>query len=64
MKRLNIRKAIKHPGALRKTLGIKKGHTIPLDTLRDLAHSQNKKTAQRARFALTLRKINARHKKK
>lgn len=64
MKRLNIRKAIKHPGALRKTAGVKNGHTIPLATLRELSHSQNKKTAQRARFALTLRKIDARRKHK
>ena len=28
-KKLNIKKAIKKPGALRKSLGIKKGKTIP-----------------------------------
>lgn len=64
-KTLNISKAIKKPGALRKTAGVKKGHKIPLTKLKELSHSKNKKTAQRARFALNvLRPINERHKKK
>lgn len=51
-----IQKAIKKPGALRKSLGIKKGKTIPVKKLRQLAKGSSK-TARRARLALTLRKL-------
>ena len=34
---LNIKKAIKKPGALRKSLGIKKGKTIPASKLKAAA---------------------------
>jgi hypothetical protein len=52
-----IEKAIKKPGALRKTLGVKEGETIPVSKLKAAAKKPGK-TGQRARFALTLRKMN------
>ena len=52
-----IQKAIKKPGALRKTLGVKEGETIPVSKLKAAAKKSGK-TGQRARFALTLRKLN------
>ena len=53
-KRLNIKKAIKKPGSLRKALGIKKGQKIPVKTLNKAAKAPGK-LGQRARFAKTLR---------
>lgn len=47
--------AIKHPGALRETLGIKKGHDIPEKKLEKAAHSKNPLTKKRAIFAETLK---------
>jgi hypothetical protein len=55
-KKLNIKKAIKKPGALRKSLGIKKGKTIPASKLKKAAKSKGK-LGQRARFAMTLKKL-------
>lgn len=52
--RLNIKKAIKKPGALRKSLGIKKGKTIPAKKLANAAKKKGK-LGQRARFAETLK---------
>ncbi len=52
-----IQKAIKKPGALRRTLGVKEGETIPVSVLKAAAKKSGK-TGQRARFALTLRKLN------
>jgi len=49
-----IQSAIKKPGALRRTLGIKKGAKIPVLRLRSAA-KQKGKTGQRARLALKLR---------
>jgi hypothetical protein len=49
-----IQGAIKHPGALRKTLGVKKGSKIPIGKLRSASHKPGK-TGQRARLALKLR---------
>jgi len=49
-----IQSAIKKPGALRRTLGIKKGAKIPVSRLRSAA-KQKGKTGQRARLALKLR---------
>lgn len=57
-----IQKAIKKPGALRKQLGIKKGETIPLSELKEAAKKPGK-LGQRARFALTLRKLSKKRKK-
>lgn len=55
-KKLNIKKAIKKPGALRESLGIKKGKTIPAKTLAKAAKAKGK-LGQRARFAQTLKKL-------
>ena len=55
-KKLNIKKAIKKPGALRKSLGIKKGKTIPASVLNRVAKAPGK-LGQRARFAKTLKKL-------
>ena len=49
--------AIKHPGALRKTLGAKEGKPIPAAKLHKAAEG-NSTTAHRARLALTLRKMH------
>lgn len=49
--------AIKKPGALRKTLGVKKGEKIPLSKLKKAEHSKNPKTRKRAELAETLRKL-------
>ncbi len=53
-----IKTAIKHPGALRKTLHVKKGEKIPESKLLKAEHSSNPKTAKRARLAMTLKKLN------
>lgn len=55
-KKLNISKAIKKPGALRASLGVKKGNTIPAKALNKAAKASGK-LGQRARFAQTLAKI-------
>jgi hypothetical protein len=49
--------AIKKPGSLRKTLGVKKGETIPAKKLAAATHSKNPTTARRARLAETLGKL-------
>lgn len=53
-----IQGAIKKPGALRKSLGVKKGEKIPEAKLKKAENSKNPKTAKRARLAETLKKIN------
>ena len=52
-----IQKAIKKPGALRKSLGIKKGEKIPASKLKAAAKTKGK-LGQRARLAMTLKKLN------
>jgi hypothetical protein len=47
--------AIKKPGALRKTLGVKKGERIPEKKLKAAEKSKNPTTARRARLAETLK---------
>ena len=49
--------AIKHPGALRKELGTKKGKTIPSGKLAKAAKAPGT-LGRRARLAETLRKLN------
>lgn len=49
-----IEAAIKKPGSLRSQLGIKKGETIPAETLDKAANAPGKK-GQRARLAKTLK---------
>ena len=51
-----IQKAIQHPGALRKSMGVKKGETIPAGKLAKAAAKKGV-TGKRARLAQTLRKI-------
>jgi len=58
-----IQKAIKKPGALRKSLRAKKGKKIPLPKLKAAAKKKGK-LGKRARLALTLRKLSKRKKKK
>lgn len=53
-----IQGAIKHPGALRKTLHVKKGEKIPESKLKKAEHSKNPKTAKRAHLAETLKKMH------
>jgi len=51
-----IQKAIKKPGALRKSLGVKSGETIPAKKLAAAAKKPGK-LGQRARLAKTLKKL-------
>lgn len=53
-----IKEAIKKPGALRKSLHVKKGEKIPEAKLKKAEKSKNPKTRKRAVLAETLRKIN------
>lgn len=50
-----IQKAVKKPGALRKSLGVKAGEKIPVKKLDKAAHSKNPTTRRRAALAKTLR---------
>ena len=52
-----IQGAIKKPGSLRKTLGVKAGEKIPAKKLERATHSKNPTTARRARLAETLKKF-------
>jgi hypothetical protein len=58
-KKLDIKKAIKKPGALRASLGIEKGKKIPANVLEKAAKAPGK-LGQRARFAQTLKKMKRR----
>jgi hypothetical protein len=51
-----IQEAIKKPGALRKSLGVKAGKTIPAKALAKAAKAPGK-LGQRARLAETLKKM-------
>lgn len=53
-----IEDAIKNPGALRKAAGVKDGDKISESRLRELAKGRDT-VGQRARLALTLRKITS-----
>ena len=52
-----IQDAVEKPGALRKSLGVKKGETIPAGKLKSAAKSSNAVTAKRANLAMTLKKL-------
>jgi len=52
-----IQKAIKHPGALHRDLGVPQGQKIPAKKLTAAAEKPGK-TGQRARLAQTLRKMH------
>ena len=58
MARKWIQKAIKHPGALHKDLGVPEGEKIPKGKIKAAEHSKNKKVARRARLADTLSKLH------
>lgn len=49
-----IKGAIKHPGALHRSLGVPMGEKIPEKKIEKAAHSKNRKLAARARLAETL----------
>ncbi len=49
-----IQGAIKHPGALHKSLGVPKGEKIPEAKLEKAEHSDNPKLRKRAQLAETL----------
>ncbi len=51
-----IQKAIRHPGALRKSLKVKRGQKIPVSKLQNAA-KKGGKLGRRARLALTLRRL-------
>lgn len=53
-----IQKAIKKPGSLRKSLGVKKGEKIPESKLKKAEHSKNQKTRKRAVLAETLKNMH------
>ena len=50
--------AIKHPGALHKTLGVPAGKKIPASKLAEAARSSNPTTRRRAALAKTLSKFH------
>ena len=56
-----IKGAIKHPGALHRELGVPQGQKIPPGKIQAAA-KKGGKLGERARFALTLHKINSSHK--
>jgi hypothetical protein len=58
-----IQKAIKHPGALHKQLGVPEGKKIPVKKLAKAAKAGGK-LGQRARLAETLKKMPHHRKKK
>jgi hypothetical protein len=53
-----IQGAIKHPGALHKSLHVKPGEKIPESKLKKAEHSKDPKLAKRARLAETLKKMH------
>ena len=56
-KEMWIAKAIKKPGSLRKSLGVKKGEKIPEIKLIKAERSKNSKLRKRAILAETLKKL-------
>ena len=50
-----IADAIKHPGALHRTLGVPQGQKIPMAKIEKAEDSKNPTTRRRARLAETLR---------
>lgn len=54
-----IQKAIKHKGALRKSLHVKEGHKIPAAKLEKAEHSKNPTMRKRAILAETLAKLRS-----
>ena len=56
-----IQGAIKHPGALHKSLGVPMGEPIPSGKLEKASHSENPKLAKRANLAKTLKHLHKKH---
>jgi hypothetical protein len=56
-----IQSAVKHPGALHRSLGVPQGDKIPHSKIVKAAHSDNPTLAKRARLAETLSHLNRRH---
>ena len=56
-KKLWIQDAIKHPGALRKSLHAKPGHKIPEAKLEKAMHSKSPLMRERANLAHNFRKM-------
>ena len=52
-----IAEAIKHKGALRKSLHVKEGEKIPESKLKKAEHSKNPVLAKRAHLAETLKRL-------
>lgn len=53
-----IKGAIKHPGALHRSLGVPEGEKIPASKLAKAAHSSNPTTRRRANLARTLGRMH------
>jgi hypothetical protein len=53
-----IQKAIKHPGALHKMLGVPEGKKIPAGKVEKATHSKSALLRKRAIFAQTLKKLH------
>ncbi len=49
--------AIKHPGALHRSLGVPQGEKIPASKMKAALHSRNPMTRKRAALAQTLGKM-------
>lgn len=56
-----IQKAIKKPGQLHRDLGVPQGEKIPFSKVKSAAKKSGK-VGQRARFALTLHRMNGKSK--
>jgi hypothetical protein len=53
-----IQKAIRHPGALHRDLGVPEGQKIPAGKLAAATHSKNPKVKKRALFARFLKGLH------
>lgn len=53
-----IQKAIKHPGALSKKLGVPEEKNIPMSKLKKAAKSASPKTRKQANLAITLKGLS------
>ena len=53
-----IQKAIKHPGALSKKLGVPEEKNIPMAKLKKAAKSASPKTRKQANLAITLKGLS------
>jgi hypothetical protein len=56
-----IASAVRHPGALHRSLGVSQGDKIPHSKIVKAAHSDNPTLAKRARLAETLSHLDRRH---